>query len=71
MLGIAAKVLWQFFLSVVQILKTHWKEWKKRFTESFEMKEDHIESSLTEDSGRGWSASVVGKNWVRESSCFV
>ena len=29
------------------------------------MKEDHIEGCLTEDRGRGWHASCVGKNWVR------
>ena len=63
------KFFWHYSFSF-QILKTHWKEWKKRFTESFEFMEDHIESSLSEDSGRGWSASVV-KNWVCESSCFV
>ena len=31
------------------------------------MKEDHIESCLTEDSGRGWRVSRVGKNWVCDS----
>ena len=53
--------------SLIQILKNHWTEWKKQFTESFEMKEDHIESCLNEDSGRGWRAACVGKNWVCDS----
>ena len=53
--------------SLIQILKSHWTWWKKRFTESFEMKEGHIESCLKEDSGRGWHASCVGKNWVSDS----
>ena len=35
------------------------------------MTADHIESSLTEYSGRGWSASVVGVNWVGGSLCYV
>ena len=51
--------------SLIQILKNHWSGWKKRFALSFEMKEDHIEGCLTEDRGRGWHASCVGKNWVR------
>ena len=51
----------------MQTLKNHWSGWKKQFTESFEMKEDHIESCLTEDSGRGWHAARVGKNWVCDS----
>ena len=34
---------------------------------SFVMTADHIESSLTEYSGRGWSASVVGINRVGDS----
>ena len=34
------------------------------------MKEDHIESCLTEDSGRGWRAACVGKNWVCDSPLF-
>ena len=51
--------------SLIQILKNHWTGWKKRFALPFEMKEDHIEGCLTEDRGRGWHASCVGKNWVR------
>ena len=51
--------------SLIQILKNHWTGWKKRFALPFEMKEDHIEGCLTEDRGRGWRASCVGKNWVR------
>ena len=38
---------------------------------SFLMTADHIESSLTEHSGRGWSASVVGINRVGGSPCYV
>ena len=42
-----------------------------QFANSFQMEEDHIESSLSECSGRGWSASVVGKNWVCYLPCCV
>ena len=42
-----------------------------RYTNSFQMEEDHIESSLSECNGRGWSASVVGKNWVCDLPCCV
>ena len=57
--------------SLMQILKSHWTEWKMRFSNSFEMEEDHIKGSLSECSGRGWSAAVVGRNWVCVSPCFV
>ena len=42
-----------------------------QFANSFQMEKDHIESSLSECSGRGWSASVVGKNWVCYLPCCV
>ena len=50
--------------SLIQILKNHWTGWKKQFALPVKMKEYHIEGCLTEDRGRGWHASCVGKNWV-------
>ena len=57
---------WHFGISqsLMQILENTWTGWRKGFVESFDMEKDHIEGFLTEDSGRGWSASLVGRSWV-------
>ena len=55
-----------------QILKRHWTGWTMQdHAVSFVMTADHIEGSLTEYNGRGWSASVVGINRVGGSLCCV